>query len=119
MKRADDAGKDFEQRTGFDCGLTLDDMGQISVATDAMHDAMRPAFDLELMRLGANTITVPRVNHARAVETDRQLPKITWQAWKAAFNAAYKLYGPAEQAEFPSHYFETCRPRCVACFVAV
>ena len=92
LKRADDAGRDFQRRIGFDCGLTLDDMGQISVATDAMHDALKHTFDLELMRRGAEIITVPRINHAGIAEPDRQLPKITWQTWKEAFIAAYKLY---------------------------
>ena len=108
LRRADDAGMDFERRAGFDCGLTLDDMGQISVGTDAIHEAMKPAFDLVLMRMGAETVTVPRVNHAGTMEADRQLPKLTWPAWKEAFAEAYKLY--KAQLNKPSFPITTSTP---------
>ena len=91
-RRADYAALDFEKRVGFRCGLDLDDMGHIDVATDAMHECLKALFDNELVKLGAETIEVPRTNHAGVLQKHRLLPKISWQEWKTAYCAAYKSY---------------------------
>ena len=91
-RRADYAALDFEKRVGFRCGLDLDDMGHIDVATDAMHECLKKLFDDELTKLGAETITVPRTNHAGILQKHRLLPKISWQDWKTAYCAAYRSY---------------------------
>ena len=91
-RRADSAAIDFEKRMGFRCGLDLDDMGHIDVATDAMHECLLDLFDDELVKLGAENIKVPRTNYAGVLQKDRLLPKISWQAWKTAYSAAYKSF---------------------------
>ena len=91
-RRADSAALDFEKRMGFRCGLDLDDMGHIDVATDAMHECLLDLFDDELVKLGAENIKVPRTNYAGVLQKDRLLPKISWQAWKTAYSAAYKSF---------------------------
>ena len=91
-RRADSAALDFERRVGFKCELDLDDMGHIGVATDALHECLHDLFDAELVKLGADTIKVPRTNYAGVLNKDRLLPKISWQAWKTAYCAAYKAY---------------------------
>ena len=67
-------------------------MGHISVATDALHECLLDLFDDELVKLGAETIKVPRTNYADVLNKNRLLPKISWQAWKTAYCAAYKAY---------------------------
>ena len=51
-------------------------------------------FDDELVKLGAETIKVPRTNYSYAgvLQKARLLPKISWRAWKTAYSAAYKSY---------------------------
>ena len=67
-------------------------MGHISVATDALHECLLDLFDDELVKLGAETIKVPRTNYAGVLQKDRLLPKILWRAWETAYSAAYKSY---------------------------
>ena len=57
-----------------------------------MHDALKPAFNQELMRLMFETITVPRRNYAGVMERTRELPKISWILWKSTYSSAYKQY---------------------------
>ena len=86
--RADSDALYFERRVDFKCELDLDDMGHISVATDALHECLHGLFDDELVKLGAETFRVPRTNYAGVLKKDRLLPKISWQAWKTAYCAA-------------------------------
>ena len=53
---------------GFKFELDLDDMGHIGVATDALHECFHGLFDDELVKLGAETIKVPRTDRAGVLD---------------------------------------------------
>jgi hypothetical protein len=54
--KADEAGLVFERQAGFNCGLTLDDVGHISVGMDAIHECLLDLFSLVLMQANIGTV---------------------------------------------------------------
>ena len=91
--KADQAGIVFEQQVGFNCGLTLDDMGHISVGMDAMHECLLELLDLVLMKDHITTVIVPRVLPAyKLFEPKRRLPLCTWNQFITVYSKAEALF---------------------------
>ena len=73
--KADQAGIVFEQQVDFNCGLTFDDMGHISIGMDVIHECLLELLDLVPMKAHITTIIVPRVMPAyKLCEPKRRLP---------------------------------------------
>ena len=82
-----------EQQVGFNCGLTFDDMGHISIGMDAIHKCPLALIDLVLMKDHITTIIVPRVMPAyKLFKPKRRLPLCTWNQFISAYSKAEALF---------------------------
>ena len=91
--KADEAGLVFERQAGFNCGLTLDDVGHISVGMDAIHECLLDLFSLVLMQADIGTVNVPRVlPELKIFEPNRRLPDCTWPQFITVFTKTEQLY---------------------------
>ena len=91
--KADEAGLVFEKQAGFNCGLTLDDVGHISIGMDAIHECLLDLFSLVLMQANIGTVNVPRVlPELKIFEPNRRLPDCTWPQFITVFTKTEQLY---------------------------
>ena len=91
--KADEAGLVFEKQAGFNCGLTLDDVGHISIGMDAIHECLLDLFSLVLMQANIGTVKVPRVlPELKIFEPNRRLPDCTWPQFITVFTKTEQLY---------------------------
>ena len=91
--KADEAGLVFQNQAGFDCGLSFDDVGHISIGMDAIHDCLLDLFGLILMQQNIGTVKVPRVlPELRIFEPNRRLPDCTWPQFITVFTQAEHLF---------------------------
>ena len=91
--KVDEAGLVFERQAGFNCGLSLDDVGHISIGMDAIHDCLLDLFSLVLMQSNIGTVKVPRVlPELKIFKPNRRLPDCTWAQFITVFTRTEHLY---------------------------
>ena len=91
--KADEAGLVFERQANFNCGLTLDDVGHISIGMDAIHECLFALFSLVLMQSNIGTVRVHRVlSGLKIFEPNRRLFDCTWSNFITVFTKTEHLY---------------------------
>ena len=102
--KADEAGLVFERQVGFNFGLTLDDVGHISIGMDAIHECLLDLFSLVLMQSNIGTVKVPRIlPELKIFEPSRWLPDCTWPQFITVFTKTEHLYdNPVRQLCTPT-----------------